>query len=147
MCVCGLHMTAPTDTDVFKGKACLWMLTVKYCRVTFWHKISAEYQVTLKCKMLYQILKSTEGRRERFPTAMFTSLELDHVGQAEMIVHGNGGIKGETSGESLGTAHSHKTILLLSLVLSLVMPFVTAACRQCDISWWLPGCLLHITAR
>lgn len=107
----GLHMTAPTDMDVFKGKACLWMLTVKYCRVTFWHKISAEYQVTLKCKMLYQILKSTEGRRERFPTAMFTSLELDHVGQAEMIVHGNGGIKGETSGESLGTAHSHKTIL------------------------------------
>lgn len=42
---------------------------------------------------------------------MFTSLELDHVDQEEMMVHGNGGDKGETSGEFFGTAHSHKTIL------------------------------------
>lgn len=49
-----------------------------------------------------------EGRK-RFPPAMFTSLEPDHLGQAQMMVHGNGRDNGETLGEHFGTAHSHKT--------------------------------------
>lgn len=79
---------------------------------------------------------------------MFTSLEHDHVGQAEIMVHGNGGDKGETSGESFGTAHSHKTILF-------ARPCPLSRDASCHrsmqtvrhISWWLTGCLLHITAR